>query len=93
MQCCITLCCSIVVLHGFGHSAELYIVPGTQLSQHSFSFCNENGTINYSCHIVSDFVSFLLAFCVVCAYFCLAIAFESFLLAFCVVQHATLQHM
>ena len=33
----------------------------------------------------SNFVSFLLAVCVVCAYFCLATAFVSFLLAFCVV--------
>ena len=34
----------------------------------------------------SGFVSFLLAFCVVCAYFCLAMIFVSFSLALCVVH-------
>ena len=38
------------------------------------------------CMHASGFVSFLLAFCVVCAYFCLAMIFVSFSLALCVVH-------
>ena len=94
--------------------AELYMAPGTHLSQPSAFWEKrwdglvrgyENCTINYSCLGVprlflqapenagtalvlhaSGFVPFLLAFCVVCAYFCLAIVFVSFSLALCVVH-------
>ena len=94
--------------------AELYMVPGTHLSQPSAFWEKrwdglvggyENCTINYSCLGVpclflqapenagtalvlhaSGFVSFLLAFCVVCVYFCLAMIFVSFSLTLCVVH-------
>ena len=94
--------------------AELYMAPGTHLSQPSAFWEErwdglvhgyENCTINYSCLGVprlflqapenagtalvlhaSGFVSFLLAFCVVCVYFCLAMIFVSFSLTLCVVH-------